>query len=849
MERWSWKVGLACVLGALLLGTGAAAEDGDPPPVPVPGGIRRPAVPLHPSARAGQRPPRLHPQGQDEQADQDKREAPEDGQDAGNGVEAGAKAAEGNGGNGAEDRPRPPVVGDDAKVTLDFVDAPLSDVVKFFVEVLGDNIVLPDDIKGSVTIISHKPVSKAVAREVFYSALEVNGYTPVRVGGVLKLVKSGEAGKRPLEVRTGDAIPASDRFVTQVFQLENVPVSDVNKVVTQLAGPNARIVDYAPTNTLIISDSAVNIRRLWKIVSQLDVAAPKSSLRVVQIRYADASDIKEIIEEIYGTEQKSAAAEREPPSRRVRRPSRNRRGRHTQQDQASSTSVGGQERYISKIVADERTNRLIILANDQAMQDILKLIEELDIDVDPASGARIHVVYLEHAKAEDVAKVLSNLSEQASATSRSPNRRTPATRGGRNTTTRRETNQRGGDQASPNSVTALLEDGVKVTFDENTNSLVIVASPSSFALLKGVIDKLDIRRKQVFVEAVIMELASEDNLDLGIAWHGGVPDDNGGLSFGSAQLNASSFGLSLTSADLLSGLAMGVFGEAVDVMVSDGAGGFIDTQVPAFGIALNALQSNSKVNILSTPNILTMDNEEAEIVVGRNIPFPVSSGLDANGNQLVSYQREDVAITLKVTPQINESDFVTLEVYQEVSEVEEDSSGLDVNTAGFITSKRSAETTVVVRDNQTVVIGGLMGQTDTQVETKIPVLGDLPIVGRLFRGRRDTTRKTNLLIFLTPHVISGPEDLEEVYRIKVAQRAEFLRRFYGLSEEEAARELNDLLRYSMNLVDEPSLYRTKIHDQPEEGGLVAPPGLRTPEGDAAPAGDAAPEAGPEEPAP
>ena len=178
----------------------------------------------------------------------------------------------------------------------------------------------------------------------------------------------------------------------------------------------------------------------------------------------------------------------------------------------------------------------------------------------------------------------------------------------------------------------------------------------------------------------------------------------------------------------------------------------------------------TSVTILSNPNILTMDNEEAKIVVGRNIPFPVNNSRDNNNNPIVSYQREDVAITLKVTPQINESEFVTLEVYQEAQEIEEDSQGLDVSSAGFITSKRSVENTVVVKDDQTIVIGGLIGETDTQVESKVPILGDIPLLGRLFRGQRTSTRRTNLLIFLTPHIIDEPADLEEVYRIKWAQR-------------------------------------------------------------------------------
>ena len=434
------------------------------------------------------------------------------------------------------------------------------------------------------------------------------------------------------------------------------------------------------------------------------------------------------------------------------------------------------------------------------MEAVLKLVDELDRDVDPRSRAQIHVVYLKHAKAEDVAQVLSNLSTESSSSSSSRNSRTSSRRAapGREPEPTEETS---------GSATALLDDGVRITADENTNSLVIVASPEAFDIIQDVITQLDIRRKQVFVEVVIMELASEDTLDIGVGLHAGKPGESS-LAYGALQMGTTTF-LGPSTADLVSGLAMGVFGDGISVTTDAG-----EVTVPAFGIALSALQANSSVNILSTPNVLTLDNEEAKIVVGRNIPFPTSQGRDSNNNPIVSYQREDVAITLKVTPQINESDYVTLELFQEVTEIEEDSQGLDVSSAGFITSKRSAETTVLVKDNQTIVIGGLMGATDTQVQTKIPVLGDLPLVGVLFRGQRKVSRKTNLLIFLTPHVINTPADLEEVYRVKVAQREEFLRRFYGKTEVEQLQELNHLLAGSMNVIDEPSMYRTKISDGP-----------------------------------
>jgi len=724
-------------------------------------------------------------------------------------------------------------------VTLDFVNTPLQDLVKFMAEITGRNFILTDDLKGEITIISHQMVSPAEAYEAFLSALAVKGYTTVTVGKITKVIKDREATSHPLRVYEGDTIPYIDNFVTQIFQFENTTVSDISSVVKQLSGSAANIIAYQPTNTLIVTDSAVNIRRMWKVVSQLDVAAPKSTLQVVPVHYAMAAEIARLITELYGVEgenKKSSSSSRKSSSAKDRK--RRRRGGDKDSGGSATTTSVGEGRYISKILADERTNSLIIQANETAMADILSLIGELDVDVDPSSRSQIHVVYLEHAKAQDVAQVLTNLAQesQSNRNSRNNNRRQPSSRNqnSRNNRGRPERDQ--GPAADKTSPTAVFEDGVKVTADENTNSLVIVASPESFSILRQVINQLDIRRKQVFVEAVIMEIASDDDLNLGLGMHMGLPGDSGtAFSFGSAQLNGNSVGLDLQS--VLSGMAMGVFGDSIDVTLSDGT----SLPIPAFGVALNALQANSMVNILSTPNILTMDNEEAKIVVGRNIPFPISSGMDSNGNQLISYQREDVAITLKVTPQINESDFVTLEIFQEVSEIEEDSSGLDVNSAGFITSKRSAETTVLVKDNQTVVIGGLMGQTETEVETKIPLLGDLPLVGALFRGRRKSARKTNLLIVMTPHVIDEPEDLEEVYRIKVAQREEFLRRFYGKTTQEQAVELNGLLRYSMNLVNEPSVYRTRIQEPAPE---AAPEGEST--GEEGPSGDSAAPVSPED---
>jgi general secretion pathway protein D len=721
----------------------------------------------------------------------------------------GGDAFSSDGGSTAISPPRqkPPILDPNAKIMLDFVNKPIMDLIKYMAEITGRNFILTDGIKGEVTIISHKPVSVPAAYEAFLSALEQTGYTTVSVGNITKVVSSGNAAKSPIRVHHNGNIPFTDNFVTQVIELENVTVGDISSVVKELMSKDASVISYAPANTLILTDAATNIRKIYRIINQLDIAAPKAMLSVIPLNHAMAQDIQKIIQDLYGTATSgSTSATSAADKRKNRRNSRLRDRVKGGSPGGSSTNVGKEGKYIEKIIADERTNSLIVMANDEAMSAVVELIIELDVDVDPSSRAQIHVVYLEHAKSEDVASVLSNLADSGRSNDRG-NQRTRARRTSNpRTGTSAAAGARGGDGADgkTGSATAAFDDGVRITSDENTNSLVIVATQDQFSILHQVIERLDIRRKQVFVEAVVLEIASDDSFEAGIGAH--IAREDGSVPILSSQTSTSSLGL---SPDMLSGMAVGVYGDPIDVSV--GMGDAATTMsVPAFGIALHALQTNSAVNIVSTPNILTMDNEEAKIVVGRNIPFPVSTGRDNNGQAIVSYQREDVAITLKVTPQINESNFVTLEVFQEVQEVEEDNQGLEASTAGFITSKRSAETTVVVRDNQTVVIGGLIGNTETEVETKVPILGDLPLLGMLFRGQRNSSRKTNMLIFLTPHIIDEPEDLEEVYRVKWAQRQEYIKRFYGKSRDGSEAEMRKLLSYSMNQVDAPSVYRTKV---------------------------------------
>jgi len=704
-------------------------------------------------------------------------------------------------------------------VSLDFgPDTSIYDLILYFAPIRKINFVLTDTKElqaKKVTIISNRAESGGAAWEAFLSALSASGYSLSMVGNTAKVVKSNEAGQRPISIGTGQP-RASDGYVTQLIQLQNTRVSDMAKVIQTMAPGDAKIVAYPPTNTLIITDTAANIRKLWRVMNQLDVEAPTSKMVIYQIKYASASEVKGIIEELYGTEESNPEPEPSRSSRRssTRRSSSSRSSssrRSTTSSPSESVSAGAEAKYISKVLSDERTNTLIVLADDQGHKAVIDLIAKIDVDTDPTKGSQIHVKYLENAKATEVATVLSQLSQAGSGGASTPSRRPAQTARTNASTSGRTAGARGAAAAEPDTegsgAIAAFDSGMRIAADENTNALVIIANNDDFRVVESVIEKLDAERRQVFVDAVIMELSSEDAANLGLAYHVPQSPGEGAVGFIGSQLGATSLGL---SQDALTGLAFGVYGQGIDVPVLDPLSGLPTTlNIPAFGVALNALKSSGSTNIISNPNLMTADNEQAEISVGRKIPFPTTSGLNNLGQPVVSFQREDVDIRLTVTPRINSANFVTLELELAVQEVEESAQSASVTAAGggFITSERSLQTVAVVRDNQTMVVGGLVGSTDSHSETKVPVLGDIPLIGSLFRSTSKSERRTNLMIFLTPHIVDDPSDMVEIQRVKEAQRQEFLRRFYGRSRDEFYEELRGLLRYSMNFVDEPTMYR------------------------------------------
>ena len=677
------------------------------------------------------------------------------------------------------------------RVNIDFSQAELSDVVMWISALTGRNFIIADTISSSkkITIISPKPVTIGDAYRAFQAALRMNGLTTIPFGNFLKIVEAESAGREPLKPSRNRAdIPSDDQMVTQIVQLEHVAISTVQPVIDAMKSQQAQIVPYEPTGTLIITENGLNLKRLLSILDLLDVPGGQEQINMYQVQYSDAEQLKSTLLEIFKPTEGGKAS----PSAPAPAPARRREGGKDAAAPSTAESGAGESPKsvsVSQIISDKRTNQLIVIANQRSYERIVELAKQLDVPI-PGEG-QVHVVFLENASAPDLASTLQSLTQNVEQS------REQASGGAG---VRRRTGEQGaaagGDAGAAGgargAITATFSGDISITSDESTNSLVVVASLRDFLALQSVIKQLDRRRQQVYVEAVIMEVSVNRQNQFGMAFNSGALPEIGGEDvpvFGATKVGSLS-SLFLDPSQLM-GLAVGLRGPTVE-----GTRDALGFALPSFGAILQAVQTDNDVNVLSSPHILTMDNEEAEIVVGENIPFVsgISSGLgglaslaqgagvDASalsglgglggGFGGVSVQRQDVALTLRITPQINESNFVRLKIEEEVEDVQ----SIDP-VLGPRTTTRQAKTTVSVQDQQTIVIGGLIRDTTTTDVSKVPLLGDIPVLGALFRNTTTRKNKTNLLLLLTPYIIRDPSDFEQILRQKLRERDEFVNYF------------------------------------------------------------------------
>jgi general secretion pathway protein D len=634
----------------------------------------------------------------------------------------------------AQPRAPAPAGTDDELVSLDFNDVELPVVVDTISRMTGFNFIYDDRVRGRVTIVSPTMVTVDQAFAVFESVLKVKGFSLVLgPGDTYKIIPIRDVKESSIDtIKDNRPSPNRDRFVTRLVPLRFIDAEDITQTIKPLISKDASLVAYAPTNTIIVTDSESNIRRLLAILDAIDVESYRQEFTVIKIEHADANTLGQQLSEIYGAEVAAPAGGATAAQRRSR--ARRRAG-------TEATEAGSAPGPAVRILTDERTNSLMILSSRQQLADIRELIRKLDIPV--RGTGRIHVYYLRHADAEELAETLNSLlSGQRSASGGGR----PSVPGGATATAQ-----------SLRSVVTPLAEGVTVTADPATNSLVIQASKEAYETIVQVIEKLDVSRPQVLVEALIVEVDVTDSLDLG--FNAVYRLVNGDLDL-----------LFSTGAATIAGPGAGLLTQAISAPSFDDPSDIFDQSATAnkdgtnVSATITASENDGKVNIVSAPHILTSDNEEAEIKIGNNIPIVTGRTEAATGgpelSQAVSVERQDVGVTLRVTPQISEGDTLRLEIFQELTAVTDDISAGNVEDVGPSLRSRRVENTVVVNDGETVAIGGLISEQFDDAETKVPWLGDIPFFGWLFKSKSKALRKVNLIVFLTPHIVRNAEDLE-----------------------------------------------------------------------------------------
>jgi general secretion pathway protein D len=687
-----------------------------------------------------------------------------------------------NEGTGA---PRP--LDPDELVLMDFQDVELPTLVKFVSEITGRNFLLDDKVQGRISIVSPSEITVREAYEVFQSVLRVKGFTLVESGPITKIIPIKDAKATGLPLSSRDE--TSDSFVTQIVPLLHIAADAATSLLEPLVSREGLISAYAPTNSLIVIDSAANIGRLLDILGQLDVPGQERTVEVINLRHAFAGELASILLDAVEGEDSGG-----------RKSSSGSKGSVAAVTTASRKSTTAGRSAALKIVPDTRANAIVVIGSPFQIRQVEDLIAKLDVPL-PRGTGRVQVYGLQHADAVELVQVLADLLDISVNT---PTRQTLPGRsvtqgggrfgrgdsfgrsvignsqagslggmGGR----RPPSAGGGGEGASAGGGSGLdLEGDVRVTADPATNSLVIAAAPQDYDTLREVIEQLDVPRPQVLVEAIIFEISLNKARDLGIELQGGASVFGGNAAL-IGQTNFQNLGavnqaIATGDASALAGVP-GMLGALVSqqtIQLPDG------TEVPAGVALISALEGASDINVLSAPNILTSDNEEAEIVVGQNVPFVSSRSTNETNlsNTFSQIDRRDVGITLRITPQITQGDSVRLFVFQEVSALVPTSEA-EVLQLGPTTSLRSATTTVVVEDGESVAIGGLINDRWTDQEQGVPYLSDIPVLGTLFTFESKRKEKVNLIILLTPRVVKNREEMREVsdqarYRFRDASR-------------------------------------------------------------------------------
>ncbi len=563
-------------------------------------------------------------------------------------------------------------------MTLNLKDADINAVIATVSEMTGRNFIVDPRVKGRVTVISSRPMEADEIYQVFLAVLNVHGFAAVPGKNVTKIVPEVNAKQDAVPTVGRKGEQGGEQTVTRVIQVSNVAAAQLVPILRPLMPQEAHLAAYAPTNVLIASGSAVNIDRIVDLVQRIDLSS-ESENELIPLKHASAGEVERILTAL-------------------------------QQSAAKAGTAPGEE---VKIIADIRTNSVILSGDKSSRLQLKRILEQLDTPLESSGNTR--VIYLHYAKAADLAEVLNGIAQTI-------------------------IEEKAGGAAAAGAKTAGK---LKIQAEESTNALVINAPPDVMRDLEGVIRRLDVRRAQVMVKAVIAEVSTDTASELGIQWAYDNSDNNGPV--GLIDFNN-------TIGSIAGAVRGGTAPPALDGL-SLAAGDFTDG-VFKFGALVRALSGDADNNVLSTPTLVTMDNEEAEIVVGQNVPFVTGSySSTGNGstptNPFQTIQREDVGLLLKIKPQINEGDAIRLEITHELSSL----SSSAVSASDLITNKRSVKTTVMVDDGKVLVLGGLIDDKLTEATQKVPLLGDIPVLGWLFRYQSTKKVKQDLMVFLHPRIL------------------------------------------------------------------------------------------------
>jgi len=608
---------------------------------------------------------------------------------------------------------------------LNFKDAEIQELIKFVADATGLTFVVDPKVRGKIKVISTEAVDEKQLYDLFLSILEIHGFAAVRQGNVVRVVPDRTARSMPVPVSPASSKQDNAEYVTQVIQLDNVNAAKLIPILRPLVPQQAHMAAYADSNAIILSDTAANIARIKELIERIDKNSVQET-ELVKLEHASAEETVRILEKLV---QSMPGMDKSMPSQKT-----------------------------VQMVADKRTNSILLTGDPLGRARIRGLLQHLDSPLEAAGNAK--VVFLRYAKAKDLAQVLTKVTQNMSKldAEKSPEKRAA-----------------GG--------TATIE------ADEATNSVIVTADADVMASLDGIIKRLDIPRAQVLVEAIIVEITDDDGRDLGIEWF--AANKNGGFG-GHIEKQANLLGgLAASATETDPGDALTKLATAVSKSTGGiyGVGKFNENGTSVAAV-INALQAQGKANVLSTPSIMTLDNTEASIMVGQEVPFVTGSYTSAStggagaaasaiGNPFQTINRENVGITLKVTPHINEGDNIVLEIEQEVSGV---TPSPVAGASDLVTNERKIETSVLTGNAETVVLGGLIEDKVQEKVSKIPLLGDIPVLGWLFKTTHSEKTKTNLMVFIKPTVIRDSKTMATVSsnKYKTSREAQALHRENGI---------------------------------------------------------------------